>query len=504
MPLSPAPLMPGHSPLPAPGERPTNRMALRLGAVVALLTLGVALVPGQLVLSRLIFLTPGLLAQASSSQGTGGGAAFQGFTYLWTRQSSGKGGFTTPGSLQNMQSEAHDFHMNTVVIPVVADMPRVNESTLYWHSSDSYSGLDTLSDSDYLRAIDDARKAGLEPVLEIEVIQKDKDFQPDKSPLLIGSNWYSLPSTNEVYIADTGGSASIGDLERGWVDNYTAFAVHVAQLAQQKHVQYLIIGDQLGNITSDGPATTASADPAGIVAAKGDTFDASKCSGRHECEWRHIIHAIRAGTYSTYMGGHAETGASYTGKLIYAASWTAGSAADSSQGEFETIRWWDAVDAIGIDAFFPLTSSANLPTPALMDAWHGKGSGLKGQGDIFSRIQAMADKYNKPVLFTAAGYESVPGSNGTPSQADPTLGYDPDEQLTDMQALLQTFVGTPWWVGAIWYYDQPLVPRSSQSIWQGGTQWAGDNLQGSKPTDSKKAGVWLSTYYHSAPVPCLC
>ena len=179
MPLSPAPLMPAHSPLPAPGERPADRVALRLGAVVGLLTLGLALVPGQLVLSRLVFLTPGLLARASSSQGAGGGAAFQGFTYLWTRQSSGKGGYSTPGSLQNMQSEAHDFHMNSVVIPVVADMPAKNESTLYWHSTDNYSGLDTLPDADYQRAIDDARKAGLEPVLEIEVRQQDPNNKPD-------------------------------------------------------------------------------------------------------------------------------------------------------------------------------------------------------------------------------------------------------------------------------------------------------------------------------------
>lgn len=503
MPLSPSPLMPGHSPLPTPGERPASRRALRTGAVVALLTLVAALVPGQLLLPRVVFLAPGLLAKAVSSQNGSGQASFQGFQYLWTRQTHGKGGYTTPASLQTMQSEAHDFHMNTVVIPVIADMPDRDASDLYWQTNQK-NDLDTLADQDYVKAIDDARAAGLEPILELQVRQQDPKNTPLQDPKFIGETWYELGSQSSLFIQ--GHSYTVGALEHGWVDNYAAFAVHFAQLAQQHHVNYLIIGDGLSNLTVDGPSTTAKADPKGIAPVPGDPFDASKCSGRHECEWRHILHAITGVSYSTYIGAHPQTGASYTGKLIYASSYAPGDAVNGTQAEFEGIQWWDAVDAIGVDAFFPLTRSADLQTSTLVDAWHGTGTGLAGQGDIFGRLQKVADKFNKEILFTAAGYESVPGSNLTPGR---TAGnaYDPNEQLTDMQALVDTFSGTPWWIGVIWYYDQPMAPRSSQIDpvqWQYGPQWAGDNLGGSKSTDSKLSGVWLSQYYHSAPVPCLC
>ena len=73
-----------------------------------------------------------------------------------------------------------------------------------------------------------------------------------------------------------------------------------------------------------------------------------------------------------------------------------------------------------------------------------------------------------------------------------------------MEALLATFSGAPWWIGVIWYADQPLAPRSHQSNWQTGTQWAGDNLHGTNATDSKPAGIWLAQHYRVVSAPCLC
>ncbi len=505
MPLSPSPLLPGHSPLPRLGERPADRRALRVGALVAIITLLVVLVPGDLLQTRLVFLAPGLLAHAVDDQGALGASGFQGFSFVWTRRSTGQGGYTSAASLANLRSEAASYHMNTVVIPVVADMPGRDDSVLDWHPTDQYAQLDMLSDADYIQAISDARKAGLEPILELVVKQQDIQSEGSQDARYVGEEWYNQTSAQTLYI---NGSVSVGTLEHSWIDNYSAFAVHFAQLSQAQHLRYFIFGDGLANVTTDSPNSTASADPQGLVRAAGDDFDASKCAGRHECEWRHVVHALRAPTYSTYMGQKALIGANYTGKLIYAASWAP---ADGSQGaapgEFEAITWWNAIDAIGIDAGFPLTQTdADDAAATLVQAWHGKGTGLKGQGDIYSRIGRVADKSNKLVVFTAAGYQSTPQSNTNPGQTDPN-GYDPNEQLNDMQALVQTFTGTPWWAGVIWSYDQPVSPRSSQPLWQFGTQWAGDNLQpfsDSNPKGTKLAGIWLASYYHKQPVPCLC
>ncbi len=138
-----------------------------------------------------------------------------------------------------------------------------------------------------------------------------------------------------------------------------------------------------------------------------------------------------------------------------------------------------------------------------MNAWRGKGNDLSGQGDIYARLQQVAGKAGKVIIFTAIGYESTQGANSTPGRTPPAAS-DQDEQLADMQAMLKTFTGTSWWAGTIWSYDQPLVPRSSQDLWAYGTQWAGDQLGGSKDTDAKKAGTWLATFYHTQTAPCLC
>lgn len=505
MPLSPAPLLPGQSPLSAPGERPADRRALRMGALVGLFTLALALVPGQLLLPRLLYLTPGLLARAEvgGQGGQSSAGSFQGFAFMWTARSSGAGGYTTPASAKNMRSEAHDFHMNTVVIPVVADMPYRSESTLYWQAGGKYQYTDTLPDADYVQAIADARAAGLMPILELEVRQQDTYNAPYEYPYFIGHDWYDEAAGQDITTA-TGNTATVGQLEWGWVDNYTAFAVHFAALAQTQHMPYLIVGDDLADMTVDGSASTKQGDPHGVAHSKavGDTFT---CSGRHECEWRHIVAAVRGRAYANYLSRGAKAGGNYQGKVIYAASGLTGDQYKSSpQGEFELIKWWNAVDAIGVDAYFPLTqNSADPSVGTLINAWHGQGAGLGGQGNIYARLQAVQDQYQKPVVFTAAGYESTQGSNASPGRTE-ALSYDPDEQKNDMMALLQTFSGTSWWDGVIWWADEPLSPRSAQPNWQRGTLWAGDNLHGTKPTDAKSAGLWLSTYYHSAPVPCLC
>jgi hypothetical protein len=504
MPLSPAPLTPGLTPLPNPSERPANRRTLLLGAIVGLLALAGSLVAGQLALTRLVFVAPALLARASSDQGASSTATnFQGFNYLWTKRSQGPGGYSTPASLQNLQSEARDFHMNTVVIPVIADMPKRSSSEFYWHTTDKYASLDILPDTDYVKAIEDARKAGLEPVIDLQVKQQSVESGGDDRAKYVGWSWYGLPSNQSLFTGN--GTVVVGTLEHTWVDEYTAFAAHFAQLAQSKNVKYFIVGDGLGNLSVDGPNSIAKADPQGIAGVAGDGFDASKCTGRHECEWRHIIHAVRAATYNNYIGTGSQQGGKFTGKLIYAAGWEAGDAATSSnQGEFEGIQWWDAVDAIGVNAFFPLTTDADLQVTDLENAWHGKGVDLSGQGDIYSRLQKVADKFGKVIIFTQVGYESTQGANSHPGRTEPGVTPDGQEQLADMQALLKTFTGTAWWAGVFWSYDQPVVPRSSQAIWAFGTQWAGDDLHGNKETDSKAAGVWLASYYKSQQAPCLC
>lgn len=492
MPLSPSPLLPGTSPLPTPGRRPPGRRALSMGALVAIPLLVALLAGGQLLLPRILFLAPGLLAQTSNTQAgqSSGTAPFQGFTMMWTRRQSG-GGFNTPSSLDNMNFQAKTFNMNSVIIPVVADMPIRSSSYISWHSNDN-GNKDTFADNVYIQAITDARKAGLVPILELELRQQDPlsvgSSGLNETSQLIGAAWSNLTSKYNIY----GESDPIGVLEHKWFDNYTQFAAHYAQMSEQYHLPYFIIGDQLTNVTVDTSRTTAKNDPGGIDrGVPGESFP--NCSGRRDCGWRHVVHALRSPTYASFNGHQSQTGGGYSGKLIYAASWS-GASEGNQNSEYDHIAWWDAVDYIGVDAYFPLTQNADVTIADLVNAWHGKGLDLRGQGDIYGKMATLAQTFNRPVLFTGAGYVSVAGANGDPLGA-PSQSTDQNEQLNDMRALVETFSAAPFWQGAFWYAERPLPTRSQRSDWKTSSYWGGDTLD-----SSKLAGKWLAQYYLPNPL----
>jgi hypothetical protein len=385
--------------------------------------------------------------------------------------------------------------MNSVIIPVVADMPNRSDSAISTNPTDA-ANKDTLPDSDYVAAIQAARKAGLVPILELVLRQQDKLNQAgDESSELVGKAWYNAPAGSNYGL--NGSTANVLVKERGWFDAYTTFAVHVATIAQANHVPYLIIGDRLASVSFDtshtarDPNNPKVGDPQGVDTGVGGEPFISTCTGRRDCEWRHVINAIRVPSYNNYAKHAAQPGAQYTGKLIYAASWTS----PGSDAEFASITWWDAVDYIGVDAYFPLSNgSADMSLSDLSDAWHGQGDNATPAGDIYGELGKLSDQVKRPVIFTGAGYESLPGSNATPGNT-PDNDVDTTEQLNDMQALLTTFTQAPWWLGCFWYAEQPVMPHSAQANWDKSTAWAGDTLQSSKP-----AGQWLAHYYQPNPL----
>jgi len=519
MPLAPAPIFSGMSPLPPPGQRPPSRSAMRVGALIAVPLLLTMLVLGQLSLPWVVFFGPGLQAEAGGRDPASGvgSAPFQGFVYWWTRRMSADpsapsgSGYSAPASLANLKLEADTFHMNTVIIPVVADMPYRSDSILSWNQTDQTAwkfNKDTFDDSTdqhgtnedktYIQAIDDARKAGLIPVLELVVRQQAQASKTatgiDESSELVGRAWDI--SSNQSYGAETGGGRrlNVRDTERAWFDAYTAFAVHYAKLSAQKKLPYFIIGDRLSAVSFDTQHTNKAKDPAGIDTGLATDPFASTCTGRRDCGWRHIINAIKSDTYGTYIGHKSSPGASYNGKLIYAANW-----GPASQPEYDLITWWDAVDYIGVDAYYPLTGGlSDVGVKDLVDTWHGRGNNTSPSGDIYGDLGTLSDKFHHPVLFTAAGYESVPASNASPGNTPPS-DVDETEQLNDMQALALTFNNAPWWAGVFWSAEEPVTPHSAQANWPTSTAWAGDSLD-----KSKLSGQWLAHYYQVRPLPCDC
>ncbi len=484
------PILPNPSPtaqhLIPPPSRPRGRLSGLLNAAISVIALLMIFFFGSGWLTNASFFLA--THQMQSGVGTPGAAIdFQGFRDLWLRH-WGNHQFTTPDSQKIMLSEANDYHMNAAVIQLTADQGATTDTVVSYKSTDQ-GNVDSLPDADIEQAITDAQAAGLTPILSLDMLLTAN--QGISSPTQIGNLWYNVPGQIPIN-ANTAATA-----EEQWIDSYTTFAVHYAQVSQKDHLPYFIFGNDLVNMTTDGKNTAA-----GTRGATGSPGDKFTCSGRRDCEWRHVINAIKSATYVDYQGNH-QTGGGYQGKLIYGASW-GGDPNGTAPPEFEHITWWNAIDFLGVNAGFPLTTNvADVPVSTLVDAWHGKKDDLPlaGQGDIVGRLGGLHDKFKLPILFTSAGYDSAPGSNNSPDAA-PASAVDNIEQEHDMEALLRAFPQQTyaWFAGVIWSYDEPKWPRSSVSGWATSSSWAGDTITGSGPNDAKLGGKFLAQYYQQRPI----
>ncbi|MFQ5350178.1 MAG: hypothetical protein ACE5EG_07035, partial [Thermoanaerobaculia bacterium] len=99
-----------------------------------------------------------------------------------------------------------------------------------------------------------------------------------------------------------------------------------------------------------------------------------------EGEWRRIVAAVRQ---------------VYTGKITYAANW------DNLQG----IGFWDAVDVIGVHAYFPLAYQDSPDAETLRRGWDAP----------LESLQRLADaEGGKPVVFAEIGYNRSPDAARRP------------------------------------------------------------------------------------------
>jgi hypothetical protein len=486
MPILPTPSPATHHLVPPPSQ-PRGRLSNLLNAALGLCALLLIFLLGAGWVTNASFFLAKRHLQAGVSV-PGASTAFQGFQDIWLRH-WGDHQFTKPDSKRILASQFNDYHMNAVAFQITADQESYTSTSLSYDAADQ-GNTDSLPDGDITQAITDAQAVGFTPILNLVIGLTDKKII-NPTPSQVGNLWFGQSGDTSI-----AGSAT-ATAEHQWIDSYTAFAVHYAQLSQQAHLPFFLFGSDLLNMTTDTKATAKGSK--GATGSPGDTFS---CSGRRDCEWRHVINAIKNTTYVDYQGKQ-QTGGGYQGKLIYGAYWNTDTKAPA---EFEHISWWDAVDFIGVDAHFPLTAqadSAGVPVSTLVDAWHGKKDDLDlaGQGDIFSRLKAVSDAFQRPLLFTSAGYESTPGANIAPGTTPPAA-RDDLEQLHDMQALLTTFSqsAAPWFVGVIWAFDEPKWPRSSVSGWATSSSWAGDTVSGNGPNDAKLAGKFLAQFYQLRPV----
>jgi Glycoside Hydrolase Family 113 len=171
--------------------------------------------------------------------------------------------------------------------------------------------------------------------------------------------------------------SSQADREK-WFDEYGDFVVRYARFATEIHADVFSVGGEFIHLTP------------------------------YAFEWRKIIARVRK---------------VYPGPLTYAANFG---------GEFETLSFWDALDYMGLQEYYPLPD--NLSTSALLQT-----------------VEGVQKKYQKPVIFTEAGFPSMDGANRHPWEDSDPGKIDLNLQARCYEAIYRAFYDKPWFEGMYWW-----------------------------------------------------
>ena len=163
-----------------------------------------------------------------------------------------------------------------------------------------------------------------------------------------------------------------------WFGEYAVFLEHYARLATEIHADIFCIGGEFVNLTS------------------------------YDADWRQLIARVRA---------------CYPGPLVYAANFGK---------EFEALRFWDALDYIGLQEYYPLPD--NLSTDSLL-----------------RQVIAVESEFGKPVIFTEAGFPSSAFPNRKPWDDPEGQRLDLKAQANCYRAIFRAFYKQPWFEGVYWW-----------------------------------------------------
>ncbi|HYF02182.1 MAG TPA: hypothetical protein VEC36_02315, partial [Patescibacteria group bacterium] len=194
------------------------------------------------------------------------------------------------------------------------------------------------------------------------------------------------------------------DMEGKWFESYTAMMLKYAKLAQEENVEMICIGVEYLVATQE----------------------------KYHPHWREMITKIRQ---------------VYSGKLTYAANWSGQSFWGLPTAEYKQVKFWDALDYIGIDGYYPMASVFNS-TPSFTSA-------VKRMRGYAAEAKAEADKYGKKVILMELGLQSVKGALVQPYEH--TLGTKagaiPDYEIQEFyyRVMIEAFGSQPWCAGMFWW-----------------------------------------------------
>lgn len=268
----------------------------------------------------------------------------------------------------------------------------------------------------------------------------------------LGANWISVTPFGRLW------SLSSTDIQRDfeapYADNQRAIERVIAQ-AHARGLKVLVIphlwvetSGWRGDIDPGSPERWARyqrsyrefvLDWAELAARAGaDAFsvgvECKSWSGRFAPFWKGLIGDVRA---------------RFSGLLTYSANWD----------EAEHVVFWEQLDLIGINAFYPLARHPRARYEEYL-------SGARSAREQVARLSAL---HARPVLFVEVGYTTRTDAAVEPWLWPEKLGtvtYDEDEQARALSAVLEVFAPEPWFAGLfLWRYYANLDDVSQEEIW---------------------------------------
>ena len=181
-----------------------------------------------------------------------------------------------------------------------------------------------------------------------------------------------------------------------WESNYLDYIMHNAVLADSLQIEMFAIGVELKKFIHQRPAF-----------------------------WNLLIDSVRT---------------VYSGTLTYAANWD----------NYDDIPFWDKLDLIGIDAYFPLSEKQTPEITELTEKWD------LHYNDIYDFSKAK----NKKVIFTEYGYKSIDHTTQEPWNPNLDGSVNLTAQVNAYEALYQKFWNEEWFLGGFlwkWFDDHGMA-----------------------------------------------
>lgn len=184
-----------------------------------------------------------------------------------------------------------------------------------------------------------------------------------------------------------------------WEENYTTYIMNFARIADSLKVEAFCIGLEFKNVVKERPQF-----------------------------WSGLISEVRK---------------EYGGMITYAANWD----------NYQNITFWDEVDFIGINAYFPLSQDSTPSVATLKKSWE------KEKQLLFE----LSKKHQKPIVFTEFGYRSIDKSAGNQWEFEHHRNYKGIPNLVAQEnayvAIFESFWEEPWFRGGFlwkWYPESQI------------------------------------------------